>query len=79
MQTIRLPQGRVRVKTVHVGKTVKHRPEFQDCQAIAKKTGTPVQEVIERVMQAIRDRKSGRNPCRIRPTRHKTLARRDHG
>lgn len=56
MQTIRLPQGRVRVKTVHVGKTVKHRPEFQDCQAIAKKTGTPVQEVIERVMQAIRDK-----------------------
>ena len=56
MQTIRLPQGRVRVKTVHVGKTVKHRPEFQDCQAICQKTGTPVQEVIERVMQAIRDK-----------------------
>lgn len=53
-QTIRLPQGRVRVKSVHVGKTVKHRPEFQDCQAIAKKTGIPVQEVIERVMQTIR-------------------------
>ncbi len=56
MQTIRLPQGRVRVKSVHAGKTIKHRPEFQDCQAIAKKTGIPVQEVIERVMQAIRDR-----------------------
>ena len=56
MQTIRLPQGRVRVKTVHVGKTVKHRPEFQDCQAISQKTGTPVQEVIERVMQATRDK-----------------------
>ncbi len=56
MHTIRLPQGRVRVKTVHVGKTVKYRPEFQDCQAIANKTGTPVQEVIERVMQAIRDK-----------------------
>ena len=54
MQTIRLPQGRVRVKSVHTGKAVKHRPEFQDCQAIAKKTGIPVQEVIERVMQAIR-------------------------
>lgn len=56
MQTIRLPQGRVRVKTIRVGKAVKHRPEFQDCQAIAKKTGTPVQEIIERVMQAVRDR-----------------------
>ena len=56
MQTIRLPQGRVRVKTIRVGKTVKHRPEFQDCQAIAQKTGMPIQEIIERVMQAIRDR-----------------------
>lgn len=59
MQTIRLPQGRVRVKTIRVGKAVKHRPEFQDCQAIAKKTGMPIQEVIERVMQAIRDRNRG--------------------
>ena len=58
MQTIRLPQGRVRVKTVHAGDTVKYRPEFQDCQAIAKKTGIPVQEVIEQVMQAVR--RSGR-------------------
>lgn len=56
MQTIRLPQGRIRVKTIRVGKTVKHRPEFQDCQAIAQKTGMPIQEIIERVMQAIRDR-----------------------
>ena len=54
MQTIRLPQGRVRVKTVHVGNTVKYRPEFQDCQAIAQKTGVPVQEVIEQVMQSVR-------------------------
>ncbi len=56
MQTIRLPQGRVRVKTIRVGKAVQHRPEFQDCQAIAQKTGMPVQKIIERVMQAIRDR-----------------------
>ena len=55
MQTIRLPQGRVRVKIVHVGNTVQHRPEFQDCQAIARKTGTPVQEVIEQVMRSVRD------------------------
>ena len=60
MQTIRLPQGRVRVKTVHVGKTVKYRPEFQDCQAIANKTGIPVQEVIEQVMQSVRHK--GRRP-----------------
>lgn len=59
MQTIHLPQGRVRVKIVHVDKTVKYRPEFQDCQAIAQKTGAPVQEVIEQVMQAVRDRGRG--------------------
>ena len=47
MKTIRLPQGRVRVKIVHVGKTVTYRPEFQDCQTIAQKTGRPVQDVID--------------------------------
>jgi len=56
MQTIRLPQGRVRVKTVRAGKIVKYRPEFQDCQAIAQKTGIPVQEVIEQVMRSVRDK-----------------------
>jgi len=56
MQTIRLPQGRVRVKTVRVGNTVKYRPEFQDCQAIAQKTDIPVQEVIEQVMQSVRNK-----------------------
>ncbi len=56
MQTIRLSQGRVRVKTVRVGNTVKYRPEFQDCQAIAKKTDIPVQEVIEQVMQSVRNK-----------------------
>ena len=59
MQTIRLPQGRVRVKTVHVGKTVKYRPEFQDCLAIANKAGVPVQEVIEQVMQSVPRRGRG--------------------
>ena len=59
MQTIRLPQGRVRVKIVHAGKTVTYRPEFQDCQAIARKTGIPVQEVIEQVMRSVRDRGRG--------------------
>ena len=56
MQTIRLPQGHVRVKTVHVGGTVRYRPEFQDCLAIAKKSGMPVQEVMEQVMHSIRNR-----------------------
>lgn len=49
MKTIRLPQGRVRVKIVHMGKTVTYRPEFQDCQTLARKTGLPVQDVIDMV------------------------------
>lgn len=53
MKTIRLPQGRVRVKIVRVGNTVTYRPEFQDCQTIAQKTGLPVQNVIEVVKKKI--------------------------
>ncbi len=56
MKTVRLPQGPVRVKTVQVGDTVTYRPEFQDCHTIARTSGIPVQEVIERVMQAVRPR-----------------------
>lgn len=53
MKTIRLPQGKVRVKTVQIGNTLKHRPEFQDCQAISQKTGIPVQDVIDAVIQKL--------------------------
>ncbi len=52
-RTVRLPQGRVRVKAVHVGDTVRYRPEFQDCQAIADKTGLPVQEIIDTVTRTL--------------------------
>ncbi len=51
MRTIQLPQGRVRVKVVRVGNTLQYRPEFQDCRAIADKTGLPVQDIINRVMR----------------------------
>ncbi len=53
MKTVRLPQGQVRVKTVQIGDTLKHRPEFQDCQFISKKTGIPVQDVIEAVLRKL--------------------------
>ena len=53
MRIIRLPQGRVRVKTVHAGNTLQYRPEFQDCRAIAEKTGLPVQDIINRVMRKL--------------------------
>ncbi len=49
--TIRLPQGKVRVKTVGSGKHTKRTPEFKDCQALAKKTGRPVREIIEEVIR----------------------------
>ena len=53
MHTIRLPQGRVRVKAVRTGNALQYRPEFQDCRAIADKTGLPVQEIINRVMRKL--------------------------
>jgi pyridinium-3,5-bisthiocarboxylic acid mononucleotide nickel chelatase len=51
--TVRLPQGKVRVKTVQIGDTLKHRPEFQDCQVISRKTGIPVQDVITSVIRKL--------------------------
>ncbi len=53
MRTIRLPQGRVRVKVVYAGHAVQYRPEFQDCQALADKTGLPVQDIINKVMRKL--------------------------
>ena len=49
--TIQLPQGKVRVKTARIGQHTKRTPEFQDCQALAKKTGRPVREIIEEVIR----------------------------
>jgi len=49
--TIQLPQGRVRVKTVTMGKDTKRSPEFQDCKMIANKTGRPVREIIEEAIR----------------------------
>ena len=51
--TVRLPQGTVRVKTVHIGDMIKHRPEFQDCQDISQKTGIPVQDIMAAVIQKL--------------------------
>ena len=51
--TVQLSQGKIRIKTVTIGKTTKRKPEFQDCQAIAKKTGRPVREILEEAFQKI--------------------------
>ena len=51
--TVQLSQGKIRVKTVKIGKTAKRSPEFQDCQAIAQKTGRPVREILEEALRKI--------------------------
>ena len=51
--TVQLSQGKIRVKTVKIGKTTKRSPEFQDCQAIAQKTGRPVREILEEAIRKI--------------------------
>lgn len=51
--TVQLPGGKVRVKTATWGKTSKRSPEFQDCKAIAKKTGRPVQEIMQEVVRKL--------------------------
>ena len=51
--TIQLSQGKIRVKSVKIGKITKRSPEFQDCQAIAQKTGRPVREIFEEALRKI--------------------------
>ncbi len=48
IQTVRLPQGSVRVKIANLGKNqVKITPEYRDCVALAEKTNQPVQAIID--------------------------------
>ncbi len=53
MRTVRLPQGRVRVKVVHALDGPQYRPEYQDCRALADKTGLPVRDIIDTVMRKL--------------------------
>jgi len=48
IQEVETPFGRVRVKVAHLGDgKIKISPEFEDCCRLAKKTGTPIQEIYQ--------------------------------
>jgi len=55
VERLRLRQGWVRVKTACVGNAAKFIPEFQDCQKIADKTGRPVREILDEVVQELKN------------------------
>ena len=55
VERLRLRQGWVRVKTARVGDAAKFIPEFQDCQKIADKTGRPVREILDEVVQELKN------------------------
>jgi len=54
MSTIKIEQGTVRIKTSTVGNKKKSTPEFQDCLAIAKKSGHPVRDVLEEAIRKMK-------------------------
>lgn len=52
---VRLPQGSVHVKIASLpDQTIKWIPEYQDCRALAVKTGRPVRDVIHDVLRALK-------------------------
>ena len=57
ISTVKLAQGTIRVKTSILGNQRRSTPEFQDCLALAVKSGRPVREVMEEASLAIRSRK----------------------
>jgi uncharacterized protein (DUF111 family) len=43
------PWGKARVKVSYINGTPKIMPEYDDCKAIAEKTGIPIQEVMKEI------------------------------
>jgi len=55
-QTVRLPNGSVRVKLADLGNgQMKVTPEYRDCVALAERTKQPVQTIIDLARQAYAD------------------------
>lgn len=54
MSTVKIEQDTVRIKTSTVGKKKKSTPEFQDCLAIANKSGRPVRDVLEEAIRKLK-------------------------
>lgn len=56
METVATPWGPVAVKVALLGDTVLRRvPEFEDCAALARKTGVPVREILAAAGGAVED------------------------
>ena len=70
MEKVKLPDGIVQVKVAELGNgDQKMMPEYRDCQAIAKKTGKPVQEIMREAFQAFhRKTASLKKPRKSQPS-----------
>lgn len=56
-ERLRLKHGWVKVKIARIGNEEKCIPEFQDCKKIADKTGRPVREILNEVVQELKNTK----------------------
>jgi len=61
--SIRLLGGTVRIKVAETGEgRTKASPEFRDCEALAKRTGHPVYEILELARQAFARATKAKSP-----------------
>ena len=71
VQTVRLPNGSVRVKIAYLGNgQLKVTPEYRDCAALAERTKKPVQAIIDLARQTFIQTKKPKTASRLKkPTR----------
>jgi hypothetical protein len=71
VQTVRLPNGSVRVKIAYLGNgQLKVTPEYRDCAALAERTEKPVQAIIDLARQTFIQTKKPKTASRLKkPTR----------
>jgi hypothetical protein len=71
VQTVRLPNGSVRVKIADIGNgQLKVTPEYRDCAALAERTKKPVQAIIDLARQTFIQTKKPKTASRLKkPTR----------
>ncbi len=71
IQTVRLPNGSVRVKIVELGNgQVKITPEYRDCAALAERTKQPIQAIIDLARQTFTKTKKSKTASRSKkPTK----------
>ena len=71
IQSVRLPNGSVRVKIADLGNgQVKITPEYRDCAALAERTKQPIQAIIDLARQTFREIKKSKATSRSKkPTK----------